>query len=101
MADLIAVVNDHLLILMGLGLVGLFVLSRFTVSMANWGLSAAALAAFALFIGFIAFRLEKPDLAVFVAIAIAAAGYDFYLTLTHREPHDGTVDDIVADKDIA
>lgn len=101
MADLIAFVDDNLLILMGVGLVALFILSRFTVGVANWLLAGAALAGFAIFVGFIAFRLEKPDLAVFVAIPIAAAAYDFYLTLTYREPHDGGVDDIIADKDIA
>jgi len=101
MADLIGFVDDNLIVLMGASLVAIFIVSRFTQGVANWLLGGLALAGFTVFIGFIAYRLETPDLAIVAAIAIAAAAYDFYLTLTHREPHDGGVDDIIADKDIA
>lgn len=101
MSEFISLLHDWLWVLMGLGLVGLFILSRFKDAVANWLMAVSALVAFAIFTGFLGFRVVEFDLILFTAIPIVMAAVDFGLTLFKREPHDGSVDDILGDKDIA
>lgn len=101
MVDLINVVQDWLWPLMGLGLVGLYALSRLPDAAGNWLMAGLGLGAFVIFTGFLGYRLPSLDLLVFIIVPMVFAGIDFYLTLTHREPHDASVDDLLGDKDIA